>query len=246
MKVNGESIRGTARTPLPVQAWGESTRKGSTLFLHVLAWPGNGRLVVGGLLSPVRRAYLLSDPQRAPLPVGRAGPRDLVLRVPARAPDDADTVIALDIGGEVAVDPARLLSVDVGADTLRAFDGRLRGTGLSFGAGKPRDAYVQGWSRAGDSVGWPVRLNEAAAFDVAVSYDAPPPSAGGAFRVRLGGRSLPGVVQETPGRPVGLGRVRLEPGAFEIAVEAVDIRGDELMRLRSVVLTPVPAGGSDP
>ena len=40
MKVNGESIHGTTATPLPVQAWGESTRKGNTLYLHVLELAG--------------------------------------------------------------------------------------------------------------------------------------------------------------------------------------------------------------
>ena len=60
-KVNGESIRGTTRTPLPVQAWGESTRKGNTLYLHVFQWPSDGKLVVGGLKSDVKKAWLLAD-----------------------------------------------------------------------------------------------------------------------------------------------------------------------------------------
>ena len=55
-KVNGESIRGTTRTPLPVQAWGESTRKGNTLYLHVFDWPSDGKLVVGGLKTDVKGA----------------------------------------------------------------------------------------------------------------------------------------------------------------------------------------------
>ncbi|HEV2455025.1 MAG TPA: alpha-L-fucosidase, partial [Verrucomicrobiae bacterium] len=46
-RVNGQSIRGTTRTPLPVQTWGETTRKGNTLYLHVFNWPASGHLVVG-------------------------------------------------------------------------------------------------------------------------------------------------------------------------------------------------------
>ena len=39
-KVNGESsIRGTKATPLAVQSWGETTRKGNKLYLHVFDWP---------------------------------------------------------------------------------------------------------------------------------------------------------------------------------------------------------------
>src|SRR6185295_2264554 len=57
---NGESIRGTTRTPLPVQSWGESTRKGNTLYLHVFDWPKTGELVVGGLKSNVKSAEVLA------------------------------------------------------------------------------------------------------------------------------------------------------------------------------------------
>ena len=71
-KVNGDSVRGTTRTPLPVQTWGESTlatpkrseggRKGNTLYLHVFNWPTNGQLVVGGLKSNVKpSAFYLPD-----------------------------------------------------------------------------------------------------------------------------------------------------------------------------------------
>src|SRR5262249_7581063 len=52
-KLNSDSIRGTTRTPLPVQTWGESTVKGNTLYLHVFNWPTNGPLIVGGLKSKV-------------------------------------------------------------------------------------------------------------------------------------------------------------------------------------------------
>jgi alpha-L-fucosidase len=238
MTVNGESIRGTTRTPLPVQAWGESTRKGSTLYLHVLQWPASGRLIVGGLRSEVKRAYLLADPKRAALVTARAGEADVVVQVPVAAPDATDGVVALELAGEPSVDGARVLSGDVAVDTLRAFDGQRQGA-LAFGAGKTRDAYVEKWTDLGQSMRWPVRLREAMTFDVAISYDAEAASAGGTFVVKLGGRSLAGTVEKTPGRPIPLGRVELSPGAFEIAVQPTLLKGGELMRLRGVTLTPV-------
>lgn len=76
---------------------------------------------------------------------------------------------------------------------------------------------------------------------MAVSYDAPAPSEGGRFNVTLGGKSLVGVVQAGTQRQATLGRVSLETGRFEIAVEPVEIRGAELMRLRALTLTPVAA-----
>jgi alpha-L-fucosidase len=240
MKVNGEAIHGTTRSPLPVQAWGESTVKGDTLYLHVFAWPRAGRLVVGGLRSPVRRAYLLAD-RGHPLVAERAGvdAEDLIVQVPAAPPDAVDTVIALELGGPLAVDPARLLSGGGPADTLRAFDGRRLDRGLQFGAGKKRDAWVRGWTHAGAALVWPVRLTAPAVFDVGIAYDAEPSSAGGRYRVTLGDRVLAGVVVPAAGAPLPLGRVRLAPGAFDLRVEADAISGGELFRLRALVLTPV-------
>jgi hypothetical protein len=239
MKVNGASIRGTTRTPLPVQAWGESTRRGSTLYLHVLSWPRGGRLVVGGLKSPVTRAQLLAGGR--PLTAERLNDTDVAITVPAAAPDPVDSVVVVETAApELAVDPRRLLSADVPSDTLRAFDGELHGPGLSFGAGKTRDAWARGWSSPAASVRWPVRLTAPATFDVLISYDADEASAGGQFVVKAGSQSLAGTVTKTPGAPVALGRVTLAPGNLDIAVEATRIAGGELMRLRGLLLRPAP------
>jgi hypothetical protein len=147
-------------------------------------------------------------------------------------------VVALETAGELEVDPHRLLSPEAPSDTLRAFDGELSGKGLAFGAGKARDSWVHGWSDPGASVRWPVRVTTAASYDVFVSYDADGSSAGGTFRVRLGSHELSGTVQRTPGVPVGVGRVTLEPGVFDLAVEPIHIAGSELMRLRALILRP--------
>ncbi len=241
-KVNGESIRGTTRTPLPVQAWGESTRKSRTLYLHVFDWPRDGRLVVGGLKSQVKGAWLLADARRAALRVERLNPLDLRLAVPGPAPDKVDSVVVVETGEEPVAGSARLLLPSVPQDTLRVFDGQRHGETLRFGAGKTRDAYLENWSQANELIAWPVRLNQPASFDVSVVYDAQPGSAGSRYAVRLGSKHLAGTVK--PGQDISapLGRVRLEPGTFEIRVVPEQIEGGELMRLRSVVLTPLASG----
>src|SRR5204863_3882838 len=90
MKINGDSIHGTMRTPLPVQAWGESTLKGRTLYLHVFNWPSDGKLVVGGLKSNVASAYLLCDGSKSALKVERLNDLDLAIGIPTLAPDAVD------------------------------------------------------------------------------------------------------------------------------------------------------------
>ena len=62
MKVNGEAIYGTTKSPLPWQpAWGRVTQKGNNLYLHVFDWPADGKLVVTDLMNPVDKAYLLKS-----------------------------------------------------------------------------------------------------------------------------------------------------------------------------------------
>jgi alpha-L-fucosidase len=241
-RVNGEAIRGTTRTPLPVQAWGESTRKGNTLYLHVFEWPRDGKLLLGGLQSPVKRAYLLSDRNCAPLQAERLNPLDVRLSVPTAAPDKVDSVIAVECTGEVAADTRRLLLPSVPSDTLRVFDGQRHGRTLRFGAGKTRDAYVDNWSKANEFIAWPVRLNQPGSYEVFAVYDAAAGSTGGSYMVKLGKTTVAGTVSEGENLRVSLGRVELAPGAFEIAVVPDRIKGGELMRLRSITLVPIRAG----
>lgn len=254
-KVNGESIRGTTRTPLPVQAWGESTRKGDTLYLHVFEWPADGKLVVGGLQTAVTDAHLLAAPGAA-LTVTRQA-ADLVITVPATAPDPADSVIALDCASEPQADATRLLAVNVAVDTLRSFDALLEG-GLRCGPGKTGDAWVMNWTSKDDAVAWPVRLTAKATFEATLVYDAPAATktqkvaegdagkklvtadngAGGSYEVKIGTQTILRKVRLGLNIEEALGQVTLEPGTFAIRVAAKEITGAELFRLRAIVLKP--------
>lgn len=236
-QVNGESIRGTRRTPLPVQAWGESTRKGNRLYLHVFDWPRDGRLVLGGLKSNIKRAWLLADAKCNPLKSERVNAFDWRLSVPAAGPDPADSVVVIEGEDPLACDPVRLLLPTTGTNTLRVFDGERHGKTLHLGAGKARDAFVDNWSKTNEFMAWPVRLDEAANFDVGVCYDAADESSASRYIVQIGDERLKGSVEVGQQRWAKLGRVQLKPGAFEVRVLPEEIHGGELMRLRSVVLT---------
>jgi len=238
MEANGESIHGAGASPLSVQAWGESTLKGDTLFLHVFQWPENGKLVVGGLKSKVNNAFLLSDASRSPLKVERMNDLDVVIHVPDETPNRIDSVVALEIEGEIATDSIRLLSPDI-PNRLHVFDGHLQGKKLRYGRGHADDDYIQNWSEGESYVAWQVRLNEPATYKVAVMYTAPERSTGGTFTVEIGGKVLSGTVEAAKKERVTLGDVSLEPGTFEVRVKPTMIKGDELMRLHAVTLIPL-------
>ena len=98
------AIYGTTASPFAKLAWGRCTQKPGKLYLHVFDWPKDGRLVVPGLENKTGKAYLLADKDRKPLAVARAE-KDVVVSLPATAPDPIDTVIALEIEGEPRVSP---------------------------------------------------------------------------------------------------------------------------------------------
>jgi hypothetical protein len=260
--VNGESIRGTTRTPLPVQAWGESTRKGNTIYLHVFDWPRDGRLVVGGLKTEVKQAWLLADranTNSTQLKVVRMNPLDVrVEGLPQNATDPNDSVVVLDCAGEPQADPARLLTTSVAVDTLRAFDAQLVGP-LQFGPGKTSVSFVKNWTRQDETIMWPVRLNEKATFEATLVYDAPTDTvrnrmvegdagkelvragkgAGGTYQLALGPQTFTQPVKSGLNVKAALGRVTLPPGNYEFRISAKEILGEELFRVSRLELKTI-------
>ena len=253
-KINGESIRGTTRTPLAVQSWGESTRKGHDLYLHVFDWPSDGKLVVGGLKADVTKATLLADPADA-LAVTRDGV-DLTVAIPRKAPDAVDSVIVLACAGEPQADPVRLLSGDGAANVLRVFDGTLSGR-LAFGSGNKTDDCALNWTAADGAVVWPVRLKEKTTFAVSINYNAPKGTArgkvdgdagrdlaagthgaGGTYTVSIGQETFTGTVRQGTKVTEMLGKVTLEAGSYNVRIAAGEITGEELFRPRLLALGP--------
>jgi len=216
MRVNGESIHGTSRTPLDRQAWGDSTVKGDRLYLHVFDWPKGGSLRLGGLLSPPRRAYLLAT--GAPVTVVKAGPADYDLALPAQAPDAADSVVVVETDGPVRGQTGRLIETRWGDNQLLAFDAQTEGTGFSYGDGKTARFYVDGLERPGNRLVWPVRATKAAPATVSLRYSTPvgQVSPQARFVVRYGATTLTAPVVATANekdlREVDLGALPLAEG----------------------------------
>ena len=257
--VNEDSIRGTTRTPLMRQSWGDSTLKGKNLYLHVFEWPSDGKLVVGGLKGEIEKATLLAD-RKKKLTVKRKG-IDVEIELPQKAPDESDSVILVDCKAVPQGDPIFLLQSNM-PNRLSVFFADLLGTqkkdGWRLGRGTANSANVTGWSQKECAVKWLTRLNQKTDFDVIVRYDAPGADGkakvetmggtvmaksedtfGGTFTIQIGSQKLKGeVVQQGEGVELNLGKVTLEPGSVEIQVTTDTITGKELMRLQSLRLIP--------
>jgi len=240
MGKNSESIYKTTKTPLPFQSWGVSTRKENLLYLHVFHWPQNGHLLVGGLKSDIRKAYLLADPSKKALSFKRIDPLDMNISVPAQAPDTVNTVIVLETKGAIETDPIRVLSNAGVTNKLLAFDAELIGKGFGFGDGKTDKYYVDGWRRKEQVVKWNFRMIEPATYKIVLKYLADDSDAG-SYRFEIGsfvknGEIVPSAKPAV--KTIDLGQVSLQPGVHSFQITPVDITKSALMKILEVQLIP--------
>jgi alpha-L-fucosidase len=239
MQVNAESIYGTGAGPLPFQSWGASTRKGDKLYLHVFDRPADGKLYVGGLESTPANAYFLAEPAKR-LPFKRINDKDIVIQLPARLPDSANTVIVLTLKNDLRTDSIRYVSSNIESTRLLAFDANLQGNGFSFGDGKTDRYYVEGWKDKTQYVSWRFRTGSATTFKVLIKYLAGEES-GGSYRFEEDGqdsgektvRVSKGVITEE------LGLWPTAAGTHSLAIKPVSITKGSLMKLLEVQLVPV-------
>jgi len=98
MKVNGEAIYGSTKSPLKAQpAWGRVTQKGDTLYLHVFDWPADGKIVVAGLKNEIASATLVATGAELKTATDEQG---VTVSVPVTAPDKISSTIALKLKGK--------------------------------------------------------------------------------------------------------------------------------------------------
>jgi len=242
MDANSESIYGTECSPLALQPWGVCTQKKDKLYLHVFDWPINGKLIIGGIKSDLKKAYLLNDPAKKALRIGRINPLDLSLTLPAVAPDSVNTVIVLETKSPVNADSIRLLS-GTSANHLLVFDADLHGTGLRYGDGKTNRYFVENWKQKDETISWELRLNEPKTYKVSLTYVGSK-ECEGKIRFESDNVSLnefPVKAQQRDGDLISLdmGIVSLNKGNHQLKLEPVEITKTELLKPLEIKLIPV-------
>jgi alpha-L-fucosidase len=91
METYGESVRGTRKGPVPPRAWGATTRRGDTVFVHVLDWE-DPVLALPDIGVHVIRAWRMDDGMAV---VATQSSGDLAIRLPEGRPGEFDRVIVL-------------------------------------------------------------------------------------------------------------------------------------------------------
>jgi alpha-L-fucosidase len=236
---NGAAIYGTERSVLPIPAWGVSTQKGQTTYLHVFNWPKDGKLLVGGLKTEVKTAYFLADPAKKALNMRRLDASAIEIGLPVKMNDPSDVVIVLELKGNLETEGERLIASDISSNKFLAFDADLHGKGFGFGDGKTDRYFVNNWKSKDAYLSWNFRSLSPAKYKVVVRYIA---DATGSYAFSVG--DFKQTVQITPAAKNGvvtqeLGTVSLNKGKYQISINPVEMKGTELMKLLEVQLIPI-------
>lgn len=243
LSANGEGIYETTSSPfshLPFH--GRATVKGSTIFLHVFNWPRNGKIRVPGLQNIVHKAYLLAKPDVA-LSTSRDGD-DIVINVPAQAPDEIASVVALQLDGGPRAVPAYEKPDESGVITLSSASAEIES---SLGQRMKMEnilghAYLTRWTRPEDIPVWKVNVPKAGRYQIALHYAAPKLSAGLPFLIKSGEAMLPGKTDVTGDaqvfREFAIGTMTLKAGVQSLQVQSLAPPGASALNLEAIVLKP--------
>ncbi len=264
MKVNGDAIYGTSASPFErLPFFGRATQKGNTVYFHVFQWPKGGVLRVPGLDNKVVSARLLADPA-AKLTAKRDG-SDILITVPAEAPDEIATVVALTLDRTPKPVPFVVRPDAAGAITLSAESAEIASR---FGQRAKKEnflghVFVTQWTRADDVPTWIVNVPKAGRYKVEITYGAGNASKGTEFTIGAAphqdipttevdprttnpvaySSSTSGTVTPTQNdwvfKTFPAGEMNLEAGEQTIQVKAAVKGGVAAMSLEKVKLTPV-------
>jgi alpha-L-fucosidase len=242
LRTNGEAIYGTTASPFEhLPFFGRATVKGATLYIHVMGWPRDGRIVLPGLKNTVRKAHLLADRSQA-LPVRRAA-KDVVVTLPARAADPDATVVALELDGPPSVEPWTIgpaadgrLDLPVYLADIQSAMGQRAYLDYFY-----RTTMLANWQNVNDYPEWSFSTAKPGTYEVRASYAS---MWGGqaAYEVEVDGQKLAAKTQSSPSvyfpATFAVGKVTLPAGAHTLRVKIASIANNHAMNLEKIVLVP--------
>ncbi|NOX55896.1 MAG: alpha-L-fucosidase [Planctomycetes bacterium] len=242
MQRYGEAIYGTTASPFRMLPFfGRVTRKGRTLYVHVFDWPPNRRLVLPGLRSQVKKAFVMGRPDETVGVERSADGRDVLLRLPGEAPDPVASVLVVQIDGPVAVEPVRIEPGPDGIVHLPSHYAEIRarhGQRAKPVSEKGR-TYIGNWSNPNDVVVWQFTLPSTGEYSVRIDARMASQAARGQrLVISVDGQSLSGKI--TAEGVAVTGRVKLAAGQRTLSVKLPDAKrtGPPILDLFAVDLIP--------
>ncbi len=241
MKVNHEAIYATKASPFKRLPWGRCTRAqdGTTLYLHVFDWPADGKLLVPGLKTPAKKAYLLADGKKVSFESVTEG---LVLHVPATAPDNISSTIVLKLQKPPEIEAAGIFQDFDGSLVLQASEATLHGEQIQYESEPPHD-NIGFWTNPDDWAEWTFNVAKPGKFDVSAEVAALEKAS---FEVGTGDQKVRGNANVTGDwtkfRLVKLGTLEL-PSAGKTTVTLHAVKdGWQPLNVKAIRLKPSAAG----
>ncbi|MEP2776258.1 MAG: alpha-L-fucosidase [Luteolibacter sp.] len=248
----GEAIYGAERGPHYLLDWGNSTRKGNTLYYFIADWPQDGKLVIPGLNVEKENAGIVSASFLSGSSVSfEQTDGNVVVNVPKASVDPLMSVLKVELDGAPVVDNAlRPLAVplrpqqgnaevEVGDYFLSSAFAKIHGEKLHFslgaGAGGQRE-NLKGWTNPADWAEWEIVVDRPGTYDLQINYSSWMNS--GKFVVEVAGQSFEKEVTSTlKGKLKGrqspfaaafkvesLGEVKFDKsGPYSVTVRALEI-----------------------
>ena len=242
LKTNGEAIYGTTASPFErLPFFGRATVKGTTLYVHVMGWPQDGKIVLPGLRTAVKKAYLLADRAKS-LAVRRAS-KDVVVSLPARAVDPDATVVALELDGPPVVEP---WTIGTGRDGRIDLPVYLANIQSDMGQRAYLDCFYRttmlaNWQNVNDYPEWAFMTDKTGAYEVRASYASMWGGQAG-YEVEVDGQKLAARTESSPSvyfpATFTVGKVSLVPGGHKLRVKVTFISNNHAMNLERIILVP--------
>jgi alpha-L-fucosidase len=243
LKTNGEAVYGTTASVFErLPFFGRCTVKGSTLYVHVMGWPPDRRIVLPGLRTEVKKAYLLTSPGRS-LTFKRAG-RDVVVTLPDRERDPAATVVVVELQGPPVVEPWTLGAGPDGRIELPVY---LADIQSEMGQRAYLDHFYRttmltNWQNVNDYPEWTFTTDKAGTFEVLATYANMWGGQAG-YEVEIDGRKLAAKTESSPSlyfpATFPVGKVLLPVGPHKLRVRITSIANNHAMNLEKIALVPV-------
>lgn len=160
--------------------------------------------------------------------------------MPLKAPNSANTVIVLDIKGELQADSVRRIDPTM-ENRFLVFDGNAQGK-FSFGDGKTNRYHAEDWKSKDQYFSWDFHSVKLATYKVVIKYLSDN-TTGGTFTVHLDDFKLKGEtltnMDKDPVVSQELGVVTLKRGNNYMAIKADEIKKGELMKILEINLIPI-------
>ena len=259
LKTNNEAVYGNGPSPFPYELpWGLITTRPGKLYLHVFKWPQK-ELVLYGIKSNVLNAYLLANKTKLKFTQksdNSLNHHSLSIQVPFAPPDKHDSVIVLEIKGDLVADKSLLQQPDHSV-TLPAFLSELHksaNTTLRFDS----RGVVERWLNKDEWLSWEFQISQPGRFEVLVLTSEQKYGrdweGGHEVALDVAGQKLKGVIdndgkEENPANPYWkyviskMGQISIEkPGRYGVSLQPESIKSEKQLGFTLVSVKLIPVG----